>query len=89
MNTANQITTFYKHDTLMLNVTVDRDEDGCVIERITVGSDSQDAKHLFDGDALTSMAECIDAQLSREASRHNAAARAERHQWYNEFRVAA
>lgn len=82
-------TTQYKHDTLQLTVSGTRDEDGCVIERVTVGRDDQDISHLFSGNTLTSMADCVDAQLTREAQQQNAAARAERHQWHKEFRVAA
>ena len=62
----------YKHDTLLLNVSGTRDEDGCVIERVTVGSDMQDISHLFSGNTLASMADCIDARLTREAEENNA-----------------
>lgn len=68
----------YNHDGLMLNVTVDRDEDGCSVERITVGSDTQDISHLFSRNALLSIGEIVDAQLSREATIQTAEARAER-----------
>ena len=88
MNTANHITVLYTHDSLYLNVTVDRDTDGCVVERITVGADRQDISHLFDGTRLQSIADSVDAQLSRDARQHNAAARAERHQWHREFAIA-
>jgi hypothetical protein len=81
-------TTRYDHDGLLLNVTVDRDEDACTVERITAGRDTQDIGHLFSKAALASIAECVDAQLSREARAHNAEARAERHQWHREFAIA-
>lgn len=78
----------YDHDGVLLNVSVERDEDGCVIERVTVGNDGQNIAHFFSGAQLQSMADCIDASLSREARQSNVAARAERHQWHREFAIA-
>lgn len=71
-------TTKYNHDGLQLNVTVDRDADGCEVTKITVGRDDQDISHLFLGNTLRSIADVIDAQLTREAMQENAEARAER-----------
>ncbi len=81
-------TTKYDHDGLLLNVTVDRDEDGCTVEKVTAGKDTQDIGHLFSKADLISIAESIDAQLTRDALQENAEARAERHQWHKEFAIA-
>lgn len=79
----------YDHAGVLLNLSGTRDEDECVIERVTAADSEIDLFNLFQPSELARMAECADAQLSREASEQNAAARAERHQWHREFRVAA
>jgi hypothetical protein len=70
----------YDHDGLLLNVSGERDEDGCEIKRVTAADSEIDISALFRPNTLCCMADAIDAQLSHEARHHNAAARAERHQ---------
>jgi hypothetical protein len=71
-------TTRYTHEGIALNVSGTRDEDSCEIERITVDGNAQNLIELFAVKTLCTMAEMVDAQLSREARRFNAEARAER-----------
>lgn len=68
----------FQHDETPLLVTVDRDEDGCVVTRVTAADSKHCIAHLFSKATLDSMAECIDAQLTRDALQENAEARAER-----------
>lgn len=79
----------YDHDGVLLNVSGTRGEDECTVTRVTAADSEIDLFDLFPVNTLCLMAERIDAQLSDEAVQQNAAARAERHQWHREFRVAA
>jgi len=84
-----KFTRTHKYRDIALSVTVDRDEDSCEVTRVTAADSQIDLFDLFSPSELGSIAGCIDAQLEREASKHNAEVRAERHQWHREFRVAA
>lgn len=78
----------YNHDGLLLNLSGTRDAEECVIKRIEVSGNSQNLIDLFDAPTLESMAHNADMRLAREARKHNAEARAERHQWEREFSIA-
>ena len=69
----------YDLDDLPLLVTVDRDEDGCEVIRVTAADSKIDISHLFSRPTLTSMSDSIDSQLTRDAMQERAEARAERH----------
>ena len=79
----------HEHGDLSLTVSGQRDEEGCVIERITVDGSDQNLVELFSVPTIEAMAHNVDMQLAREAQQHNREVRAERHQWHREFRVAA
>jgi|GEM_PF-5618054 len=79
----------YNHDGVLLNLLGTRDADECVITRVTAADSAINLIDIFPVNTLLSMAECVDAQLAREARQQNSEFRAERHQWHNEFRVAA
>ncbi|UOD28752.1 hypothetical protein INH39_25425 [Massilia violaceinigra] len=68
----------YDHGGIVLNVTVDRDEDGCCVTRITAADSIIDLFDLFQPATLQSIARAIDARLSDDAAAHNATARADR-----------
>ena len=62
----------YDHDGILLNVSGERDEDECQIERITAADSEIDLFDIFQPRTIRSMADKIDAQLGREARRQNA-----------------
>lgn len=77
----------YDYDGIALVVSGYRDEDECVIDRITAADSQIDIFDIFASRAVCLMAESIDARLSREARQANEEARAERHLWNREFSV--
>lgn len=78
----------YDHDGVLLNVSGERDEDECQINRITAADSEIDLFDIFETRAIRSIADKVDAQLCREARSTQAAARAEAHQWHREFAIA-
>jgi hypothetical protein len=78
----------YNHDGVLLNVSGERDEDECQIERITAADSEIDLFDLIPTRTIRSIADKVDAQLGREARQQSAAARAEQHQWHREFAIA-
>ncbi|MES2323248.1 MAG: hypothetical protein V4633_13370 [Pseudomonadota bacterium] len=88
MNAAQFTVKAYSHDGVLLNVSGERDEDECVITRVTAADSQIDISDIFPINVLCRMADQIDAQLSRDARNENAVARAERHQWAREFAIA-
>jgi hypothetical protein len=79
----------YDHGGVLLSLSGYRDDEECVIERVTAADSQIDLFDLFQPTELGHMAARADAQLDREADEHNADVPVELHQWHNEFRVAA
>lgn len=87
-STAFQLKAF-KHEGVLLNLTGYRDEDECVIERVTAADSEIDLFELLPTSVIVTLARLADIKLAAQARQQNAEARAERHQWHKEFRVAA
>jgi hypothetical protein len=79
----------YSHDGILLNVSGERDEDGCEISKVTAADSQIDLFDLFQPRELARMAEKIDAQLDREAREEADEARIDAHIWDRDFRIAA
>lgn len=79
----------YDYDGIKLIVSGERDEDECYITKITAADSQVDIFDIFSSRAVCSMADSIDARLSREAREANAEARAERFACRPEFSVGA
>ena len=69
----------YDHFGTALTVSGERDEDGCIVTRVTAADSDVDLFDLLPPATIATIAERVDAQLAREAKRHNDEARVEAH----------
>ena len=67
----------YDHYGTALNLEGERDARSCDITRITAADSEIDLFDMLPSDVVCRIAEAADAQLRREAVKHNAAARAD------------
>jgi hypothetical protein len=81
--------TAYNHFGTQLAVSGERTQDGCIVERVTAADSDVDLFDILHPSTIATIADRVDTQLAAEARAHNISARAERHQWHREFRVAA
>lgn len=78
----------YDHFGTALLVSGERDEYECTVDRVTAADSNVDLFDLLPAAVIQSIADRVDRQLSAEARKQNAEARAERHQWHREFAIA-
>ena len=79
----------YDHHGISLNLEGERDADGCEITRITAADSEIDLFDMLPSDVVCRIAAATDAQLRREAVKHNAAARADLAKLIRDLQVPA
>lgn len=71
----------YDHFGTALHVSGERDEDECTVEHVYAADSSVDLFDMRPTALVVTISERIDRQLSAEARKQNAEARAERRNW--------